>query len=240
MNEMLSLIKLDFIAVKNKSMIPTVIIAVIIIVAGFMVAPHFITLATYVMPLMFVSLFSIAEKNNFNKLYGTLPIKRNSIVYSRFLGGALTVTVTNLVTMLIALIAEKSELYLGWGNDDIRSFTSNISTLFESNNISIGLFAAVMFVVTCAFVGLTYLIDFVFGTEKEAQATVLAMIIFMGIVLFLKYVLKTHIIETLADFSKDFMDKSTFLFFVFVYVIGLAILGMFAFITNSIVGKREL
>lgn len=50
-------------------------------------------------------LFSVAEKSNFNKLYGSLPIKKREIVIGRYLFATLTIFILSIIAFALFCIA---------------------------------------------------------------------------------------------------------------------------------------
>lgn len=95
------LIKLDFYAMKSlfKIMLAFLIIPAIL---GIVVnkATSIMIILTFLV-FMLNSLFAITEKSNFNKLYGTLPIKKNAGIISRYIFSILIIMGGAMVACLL-------------------------------------------------------------------------------------------------------------------------------------------
>lgn len=236
MKEIINLIKLDFVSVKGKTFIPTAGLWFFGILFGMFFLPQsgilFITGFSF---LLFQPTFSIAEKNEYNKLYGTLSVNKKNIVIARFLENLLTTFSFNMLTIILAVISDKTELFNYRGLDNIK----DLKHLCDSLGLSISVCAAVSFVFVC-FCYLIYMIDFIWGVDKEALITILFAIAFAGLVLFFRYVLKTHITEKVYMFFKDLHSDHAALFLISMYAIGFAITALYTVISYTAVRKREL
>ncbi len=110
MNNSVNLIKLDYYILKTFSLgilWPTVGISTL---AGVISSnPQLIMGIVLMMSAFFMgSLFAVAEKNNLNKLYGSLPVRKQQIVIGRYLFtlliGILNVTLATILTFTVSLM----------------------------------------------------------------------------------------------------------------------------------------
>lgn len=101
---MKNLIKLDFYAMKPlaKTMMLFLIIPIIIGLVSDVSISIMITLTFVVFMLNMI--FAITEKSNFHKLYGILPIKKNTTIYSRYLFSLIIIGFAAIIAFLIFII----------------------------------------------------------------------------------------------------------------------------------------
>ena len=225
MSELLNLIKLDFICVRKKVLAPLLAAIIIFALFGFFIAPEFLVSFITFSGLFPYAMFNIAAKNKFNNLYGMLPIKRSSIIYARFISGALSIGFVTALTIPISYAAQLAERY-----------DEEISGTFGMSLLNMG---TVFFVIICIFTAIQYSMIFIFGIERELFVSILSAIIFI-LIIFLSPVALTDMVDWVIIKMGDINDSTPLLFYIIAYAFGLLVMGLSAVITSLILRKREL
>lgn len=127
------LINLDFYAMKplSKFMFPFLLVPIILGIVADLGTSIMVTL-TFVAFMLNV-LFSITERSNFNKLYGTLPIKKSAHILSRYLFSLIIIGITAIVSFIIFTVL--SILIKG-----------NVNWLYGIQYLSLSIFIAIFFI----------------------------------------------------------------------------------------------
>lgn len=96
-----NLIRLDFYTLKPlfKIMCIFLIVPIILGIVSNLETSIMVTL-TFLCFLL-NTVFSIGEKSNFNKLYGTLPIQRSVVILSRYLFSIIVLSITAIISLLM-------------------------------------------------------------------------------------------------------------------------------------------
>ena len=171
------------------------------------------------------AMFNIAAKNNFNSLYGMLPIKRSSIIYARFISGALSIIITSAVVIPISYAAQLAGRY-----------DKDLTGLFGLSVLNMG---TMCFVIICIFTAIQYSLTFIFGIEREVIVTFTSAALFILIV-FLSPFTVTDMVDWTVVKMGDMSESTPLLFYVIAYAFGLLVMGLSAVITSLILRKREL
>jgi len=219
MNRTLNAAKLDFYA--GKSMIGmTAILTVIAVIIG--VASHGPDYAMIMMMIFGVtssgSVFSVHEKNHSEKLYGTLPLKKNELIMGRYL-----------YALIIGSVYITAAGILGFVMTKIMGLNFNFLEYWATIGIGFAYF--------CFAVGVAYPIYFKFSFSKAYIFTMLPMYIIA--VAFLILTRKTNIAADIAQISKFFADH-VYLAPIFGIAGGLLLLIVSAAIANLIYTQKEI
>ena len=101
MKSIYKLLILDYYVIKVLSGFVAAAILVALAI-GFATQPGMLIMVILTFTAFLLSvLFSVAEKSNFNKLYGTLPVKKTEIVIGRYLFAALAVFLLSIIAFLL-------------------------------------------------------------------------------------------------------------------------------------------
>lgn len=238
MREIVNLIKLDFISVRGKSLILTILLCVFTLVFGFLFAPQIAPLIAAESVFIFQPIFSIAEKSNYNRLYATLPISRRNIVIARFVESLLAITLFDLIGLCVGQLSAINGIYLKWAGN-LTELTS-IYKSFASSGFTVPVSAAAFFFLSVLFCTMALTIDFILGTDKEAVATILIIGIISGIVLFLKSIPEAEIIEKSIDFVVKLRTYYLGMFLALSYSSAIVIMIIGILISHLATRKREL
>ncbi|MCH5193112.1 MAG: ABC-2 transporter permease [Oscillospiraceae bacterium] len=225
MSEILNLIKLEFICTRKKVLVPMLASIIVYALLGFFMMPEIMVSFIIFSGLFPYAMFNIAAKNNFNNLYGMLPIKRSSIVSARFISGALSI---GFVTALVIPISYAAQL-AGRYDKDLTGFLG----------LSVLNMGTVYFVIICIFTSIQYSLTFIFGTEREVIVTILSAVIFILLIILMPFTF-TDMIDWMIVKIGDISYSTPPLFYVIAYAFGLAVMGLSAVITALIMRKREL
>ncbi len=232
--EITNLIKLDFICIRKKSLLPLICGVIVFSVFGLFIAPIFVVPIIIFSGLAVHTMFTIAAKNDFNKLYGILPVRRSSIVFARFLLGLLSIGV---VTALVILAGNISEHFALFGKIDEQAAQDYYN--MKNVGLTVPITATLLFAVICVLTAMEYSEVFIFGVEKEILGTLLVGIVF-GLGSCIVMMTDTDIIGKASEFMGKIYDKNEFILYLAIYVFGIIFMLIFAFITSTIIGKREL
>ena len=225
MSEILNLIKLEFICTRKKTLAPMLAGIIFFALFGIFLAPEFLVFFIIFSGLFPYAIFNIAAKNNFNSLYGMLPIKRSSIVSARFISGALSIIITSAVVIPLSYAAQLAERY-----------DKEVAGTFGLSLIDLG---TACFVIICIFTSIQYSMVFIFGIEREVFVSIMSAIIFILLII-LSLFSGTDIVDRVIKTTADIKDSTPILFYVIAYAFGLLIMGLSAVITSLILRKREL
>ena len=225
MSEILNLIKLEFICIRKKVLFPILAVIIIYVLIGFFIGPEFLVSLIILSGLFPYASFGIAEKNKFNNLYGMLPIKRSSIIYARFISGALSIGIITALTIPISYAAQLAGRY-----------DKDLTGLLGLSVLNMG---TMCFVIICIFTAIQYSMIFIFGIERELFVSILSVIIFI-LLIFLSPFAVTDAIDWVIIKMGDLGDSTPLLFYIIAYAFGLLVMGLSAVITALIMRKREL
>ncbi len=219
MNRILTAIKLDFYTAKGNLYLSGLTFVIAVAVGTFSEYP----VMTLMLTMLFATflgtqLFSIYEKNNLNKLYGVLPLRKGEMVAGRYLY-ALIVGLCNIaVASLTFIIISKI--------DDVPVETEMFF-----------LYIALAFVYYCFALSVNFPMYIRFSFSKAYIFTILPMaILAVGVVVFAR---KADRIGMLNDFLQ-FFSKRQSLLLLLGFSIGGVLLTVSAFTANAIYKGREL
>ena len=237
MKEIANLIKLDFTSVKRKIIIPFISIILFVFALELFTIPCVMCLL--VMPFMgdFVQpVFSVVEKNKYNKLYGLLPVKRNNIIIARFCFALIIL----LSTVILAIVLGYITFLFPTGeiNDTINEIKS-VAEELQKGGFTVELAASLGFMIGCIVTSVACTLTFIFGIENELQAN----LIFASVTGAIAFIcIKAFDISIYAVMNKlaEFICDNTVLTFIPTYLIGISFLALGALISILVCRKREL
>lgn len=237
MKEIANLIKLDFTSVKRKIIIPFISIILLVFALELFTLPYVMCL--FVMPFIgdFVQpVFSVVEKNKYNKLYGLLPIKRNNIIIARFCFALIIL----LSTVILAIVLGYITFLFPTGeiNDTINEAKSAAEEL-QKGGFTVELAASLGFMIGCIVTSVTCTLTFIFGIENELQVNLIFAFV-TGAIVFI--CIKAFDISIYAVMNKlaEFISNNIALTFILTYLIGISFLALGALISILVCRKREL
>ena len=237
MKEIANLIKLDFTSVKRKIIIPFISIILFVFALELFTLPYVMCLC--VMPFIgdFVQpVFSVVEKNKYNKLYGLLPIKGNNIIIARFCFALIIL----LSTVILAIVLGYITFLFPTGeiNDTINEIKSAAEEL-QKGGFTVEFAASLGFMIGCIVTSVVCTLTFIFGIENQLQANLIFASV-TGAIVFI--CIKAFNISIYAVMNKlaEFISNNIALTFILTYLIGISFLALGALISILVCRKREL
>lgn len=230
--------RFDFLTARPLALGAFIFIAVMCFLLSLFFSP---IICAYIMfgAMMFViSLKSIADKSEFHKLYGILPVQRNNITRARFLYIFLVYFLTELLEVVLAVIAYSLKLYRVLPNQNSETMQM-VKDSFSDTLLILGMIVG-MFALCCLIFGYMEMMGQLFGRENEMKIILITFgIITVLIVGFL--VLSDHdIIPTLhmPKLPTTIAGKVTLGVILNIVMLGVCLL--FGEITANKLAKREL
>jgi len=219
MNRITSAAKLDLMTAKSGQR--TVMIAFLIpLVIGFVAKNPSIMMAVAMVLATNVAgtVFSIHEKNNSDKLYGILPLKKSEMIIGRYLFGLSVGAVSIIIASILFLAVSQ-----------ISHARVNASTFWAVFALSFSYY--------CFAVGVSYPLYLKFTFAKAYIFTMLPL--YVVLIGFIVLVRKTGIAEVLSP-SLRFLANNLFLVPIVGIICGLLMLTISALIANLIYTRKEI
>lgn len=234
MKEIINLMRLDFICMKRKTLLPLVLVLIAAAAVGIFVQPIFMMLILAFSWLPVEALFGIAAKGNMDKLYGMLPVRRGRLVWARFLLSAIIIALATAFVIAVAWLAFKLNLF--YDKELILESESTGMGTFESSVMV----ASVIFDLSCLFCAWELTTIFVLGMEREFIGIVTGLIVLFGAtVAFVEMNIDMQSLLTkfVTGMGKLYMKS---VYYVIVFGVGLAIMVAFAAISYLATRRREI
>ncbi|MDE7364709.1 MAG: ABC-2 transporter permease, partial [Ruminococcus sp.] len=111
MKEILKIMRFDFLTAKPFALGIFIIGAVLFFTLSLLFSPIINAYISFVAMIFVMPLQSVADKSNFNKLYGILPVKRSNITRARFLYIFLVIFASEIIEFILAVISRSLKLY---------------------------------------------------------------------------------------------------------------------------------
>lgn len=234
MKDIINLMKLDLICIKKKTLIPMIAAVAFFAVFGFYMGPQYMMPIIIFSGLCVQSMFTIAAKNDFNKLYGVLPVSRSSVVFARFLLGVLSIGAVTLVMVLLGLAAEHAALFEKTDEQLAQYYYAS-----KDDGFTIPMMGAILFAATCILISVQYMIVFILGVERETVGMLCAVII-TAVMMFVIVAVNIEITTGAAALLGKIYLKSEYLLYAAIYAFGIIVAAVFALITGAVMKRREL
>ncbi|MGN1303989.1 MAG: ABC-2 transporter permease [Oscillospiraceae bacterium] len=234
MKDIINLMKLDLICIKKKTLVPLLAAMAFFAVFGFYMGPQFMMAIIIFSGLCVQSMFTIAAKNDFNKLYGVLPVSRSSVVFARFLLGVVSVGIVTAVMVVLGLIADKAALFEKTDEQLAQFYYAS-----KDDGFTIPMMGAILFAATCILMSIQYMIVFILGVERETMGMLCAVII-TAVMMFIIVAVNIEITTGAADLLSKIYLKSEYLLYAAIYAFGLLVAFIFSLITGAVMKRREL
>ena len=238
MKDVLKMMRFDFLTVKPMAMTIIIIVGLFTFAASLFFSPVICSYISFIAVMFVFPLQGVADKSNFNKLYGTLPIDRKNITRSRFLYIFLVFFLFEIIELVLAFISRSLELYKILPNQksEMMEFIKNSfeNTLFQNVAI-VGIFAGL-----CLILGYMQMMGQILGKEHEFKV----LIITMGVIVLLIFgflMLSDH--DIIPTFKLPGIPGSTAGRVILAVVLNIAAFGvciLFGEITANKLAKREL
>ena len=183
--------------------------------------------------LMLAPLQGIAEKNNFNKLYGLLPVPMKQIIQARFLLIFVSLMLCELAVLLLGGLSELLNLYRMDISDSFLTFGMMKSLL---------MYSAGMFVFFLISVSYVQMMLWIHGQANEMKIAVYALAGILGTVLVIWLLMSLHLLPTFTELYKMLPKTSggRFALYAVLHLIGAGVCAACCAHTVKIVAPREL
>lgn len=238
MKEILKIMRFDFLNAKPFALKVFIVIVILCFLLSLFISP---IIAFYiVLGAMFfvIPLQSMADKNDFNKFYGILPVNRRNITRARFIYIFLVHFVSELIEAIITIISTSLSLYkiLPNQNSEIMQMVDNsfYDTKFKFLTI-VGAFAFF-----CLMFSYMEMMGQIFGRENEFKIIILTLGIFT--VLFMCFLTLSNrgILPVIKLPTLPSTVSGMFIVGVILNIVMLGICLLFGEITARKLEKREL
>ena len=243
MRDIMKVIKFDFLTISSLLLGSTVFVVLLCAALSMILSPAIAVAISICSACFIIPLQGIADKNGFNKLYGTLPAERRNITMGRFVYIFLVFFITEIIQLAIVISAIELKLYtLVFGPEEKMPKNEVMAMLksgFRQTDISFYVMIGV-FVALC--IGISYLEMIVQIHGKENQ---MKYIIITAIVLLMLSAVVAMLINPDSDKKSDlsFLHSSAAgiaVVGVVLNVLALVICLVFGEITAKRVSKREV
>lgn len=232
--EITNLMKLDFICIAKKSLIPLLFGVLAFSLFGLYISPVFAVPIILFAGLSVHTMFAIASKNDFNKLYGVLPVHRSSIVFAHFILGIIAIGVVTALTVAVGAVSEDLALF-----GEIDESAAAEYYAIKSYGFTVPITSTLLFVATCIFTAMEYSAIFILGVEKEVLGTILVVVV-IGVGSCAVTMSGVDFIGEISEFLGNIYADNEVIFYAALYSSGIIAMLIFAFITSVIIRKREL
>lgn len=106
MKEILKIMRFDFLTAKPFALVTFIISAVVFFVLSLILSPIINAYISFMAMIFVIPLQSVADKSDFNKLYGILPVKRSNITRARFLYIFCVIFASEILEFVLAVISK--------------------------------------------------------------------------------------------------------------------------------------
>jgi hypothetical protein len=218
MNNIFNVLKLEFYIVKS-AYARIIIIYFVSILLGLLTQPIIPVFLIMFFSVSFSGLtFSLIEKNNCEKIYGILPIRKSEVITGRYFYAIIFGLINLIISLILANIIA-------------------ILTKQQMSTFTLILSISLTFCYYCFAVGISYPIYFKFGFSKSYIFITLPLYLLVLLIIFLSE--RTEFAKIINQGIVYFLNHNIqFLFFGFVFSLVLLILS--AFVSYGIFKKLEL
>lgn len=235
MSEILKLVKMDLIIIKNKSVLPFVFFMSVYMFLGYIISPYAVLSPVLFAGFMIQPIFSIDEQNDMSRLYGSLPVSRRNRAIARFMSAGLITA----IALVISMIAAFHSVEVGWFKElNPELYESYCSMQLEG--ITIGIVACFIYAIVCFILGIQYTLLYLFGASKEAFTMIATFLIIMGFIIADELFFDGKTMDIFSNVLSRVMLKSEMLFYIVLYGASVGFLLICALISGLIMEKREI
>lgn len=238
MKDILKVMRFDYLTAKKYALAAVIVVAVLFGALSLLYSPVVSSYFTFGAMLFVIPLQSAADKNDFNKLYGILPVDRKNITRARFLYIYIVHLCAQLFELMLAAAAINLKLYRILPNQG-SEMLQMIQNSFEDTKLVLIMIFGV-FALFCLMFSYMEMMGQLFGRENEFK--VIAISIGVLSLLALAFVfLSSH--DLIPVVKLPSLPETTSGLLLLGAVFDLVMLGiciLFGEITASKLAKREL
>lgn len=238
MKDILKIMRFDFLTAKPLAIGPALIVMVLCFALGLFFSPM---ICTYIMlgaMLFVIPLQSIADKSNFHKLYGILPVKRKNITRARFMYVFTICFISEIIECVLAVIAFQLKLYRVMPNQNGEMMQMVKTGFSDTSIIFISIVGAFTFF--CLMFGYMEMMGQIFGRENEMKIILITLGVLSVLAMGFLTLSDHDIIPTfkLPNLPTTITGKVTLSVIINIVMFGVCLL--FGEITANKLAKREL
>ncbi|MDE5991645.1 MAG: ABC-2 transporter permease [Oscillospiraceae bacterium] len=165
MKDILKIMRFDFLTAKPLALRAFIPVVVLFSLLSLFFSPLISSYVTFGAMVFVIPLQAVADKSGFNKLYGTLPVKRSNITRARFLYIFLVHFASEMLELVLAVAAMSLKLYrvLPNRNGEIMQM---VKDSFENTKLTL-LMVIGMFTVFCLMFSYMEMMGQIYGRENE-------------------------------------------------------------------------
>ena len=236
MKDMLKIMRFDFLTAADTGYFPAIFLAALSVTGAFLFGPGcaaalILTSICFILPLT-----SVAEKSEFHKLYGILPVKRKNITRGRFLYIFMLHFIPEMIALLLLKPAFTLKAYRLLPNQGSASLLL-IENAFSSDFRSPCMKIFIIFSISCfAFLYMEFTGQ-IFGRENDLKSIMALLIIVTAVVMTLTTLGSKDIIQ--LDFEK-IRNTKTLTAGIFLNTLIFMICLLFGEITAGKVSAKEI
>ncbi len=238
MKDVLKIMRFDFLTAKPIAFFPFVVITFFCFVLSLLFSPIICTYITFSAMVFVIPLQRVADRSGFNKLYGTLPVRRLNITRARFLYIFLVHFATELLEVVLAVTARELKLYRILPNQNSESIQM-ISQGFNNSFLTFGIIIG-LFTFFCLMFTYIEMMGQIYGRENEFKIIMITIGVISALLFGFFALLNRGIIPVIQppDFPTSSTDRVTLAILLNIFMLGLSVL--FGEITAHKLAKREL
>lgn len=165
MKDILKIMRFDYLTARPFAIGPAMIAAVILFALSLLFAPMICSFITFGAMVFVIPLQTVADKSGFNKLYGTLPVRRGNITRARFLYIFLVHLAAELLELVLAVTAMSLKLYRALPNQN-GEMMQLVKEIFEDTRLMLLMIFGV-FTVFCLLFSYMEMMGQIHGRENE-------------------------------------------------------------------------
>lgn len=238
MRDILKVMRFDYLTARPFAISPAMIVVVIFFALSLFFAPLICSYITFGAMVFVIPLQGVADKSGFNKLYGTLPVRRGNITRARFLYIFLVHFAAEMLELVLAVTAASLKLYkkLPNQNGEMMQF---VKESFEDTNLTLLMIFGV-FTVFCLLFSYMEMMGQIHGRENELKIILITLgiltVLYVGfLILSDNDIIPTIRMPSLPDTVQGFMLLGAAL-----NIVMCGICLIFGEITANKLAKREL
>ena len=238
MKDILNIMRFDFLTAKPLASGEMVFTVLLFGILSMLFSPIIASYITFGAMVFVIPLQSVADKSGFNKLYGTLPVKRRNITRARFLYIYLVHFLTELLELAIVCISKTAELYRLLPNQEGETMQF-VKESFADTKLTL-LMVFGIFTVFCLLFSFMEMMGQIHGRENEFKIIMITIGI-ISLVVFVFEMLSEH--DLIPVVSLPSLPKSVYGTVIMGIVSDIVMFGiclLFGEITANKLAVREL
>lgn len=238
MKDILRVMKFDFLTARPLAWKAYILIGIFTFACGLLFSPVAGAYIEFGAMMLVIPLQTVADKSNFNKLYGILPVKRRNIVRARFIYIFGMFFFTELLAVALGMISLRLKLYRLMPKQD-GEVMQMLKHAFENPASSFALVFGFVAVMTLLF---TYMemMGQIFGRENEMRVLIITLGVFSVLTVIFITLTNYDIIPTIKLPSLPSTLGKTMIMGAGVNAVLFVVSVLFGEITASKLEKREL